>query len=400
MIKTTRVPALAMGLTNLPFGAYGAVALITVPQLLAARHVPQPMISGITAVALIPTFCAFLLAPILDVRFSRRTYALALGAVSAVMAFLALSSLTNLVQLGVLLAIGFAAASLFQSALGGWLGSVVLPTDAGRLASGFTIGNIGGFGIGAILFITLLRAFPGPYGAALVSGFLASPLLLLTAIPISRAERRGMQESFATLGRDLIELVKQRVVLRTLFLFALPAASFALTNTLGGLGADFGASERFVALVAGIGSTAAGVAGCLLIPKAIDRFAPLQTYLAIGSIGALFTASLIALPRTPAVFALALIGQNLFQATAFVVESTIIFRSIGENNPLAATQFAFLNAASALPITYMQAVDGRAYGAGGITGMLVTDAGLAVVACSILLPLALRWGREERTRAP
>lgn len=356
------------------------------------------MISGITAAAMIPTFCAFLLAPILDVRFSRRTYALAFGAAAAATAFLALSSLDNLAHLGALLAIGFLAASLFTSALGGWLGSIVLPTDAGRLASGFTIGNIGGFGIGAILFITLLRAFPGPYGAALVSGLLASPLLLLAVIPISRAQGRGMQESFATLGRDLIALVKQRVVLRTLLLFSLPAASFALTNTLGGLGADFGASERFVALVAGIGSTAAAVVGSLLIPKAIDRFSPRLTYLAIGSIGALFTASLIALPRTPAVFALALIGQNLFQATAFVVESTIIFRSIGQKNPLAATQFAFLNAASALPITYMQGVDGRAYGAGGLPGMLITDAGLAVVACSILLPLVIRWGREDRTR--
>lgn len=28
MIKTTRLPALAMGLTNLPYGAYGAVTLI------------------------------------------------------------------------------------------------------------------------------------------------------------------------------------------------------------------------------------------------------------------------------------------------------------------------------------------------------------------------------------
>ena len=63
-----------MGLVNLPFSISGTVLLITVPQLLAARHVPEPMIASITAFALIPGFAAFVVSPILDVRFSRRTY--------------------------------------------------------------------------------------------------------------------------------------------------------------------------------------------------------------------------------------------------------------------------------------------------------------------------------------
>lgn len=390
-----RLPVLVMGLTNIPFGGYGAVALITVPQLLAARHVPEPAIAGITAAAMIPTFCSFLLAPILDVRFSRRSYALALGVATAGVTFLALSQLDNLAQLGFLLILGFLFAALFNSALGGWLSGVVVPEDASRLAAGFTIGNISGFGVGAILFITLLRAFPGPLGAALVAVSVAAPLALLLLIPRVDQERRGVHESFSTLGRDLVDLVKRPSVLRTLFLFCLPASSFALTNTLGGLGADFGASEQFVALAAGIGATAAGIAGSLLIPKVIDRLAPRLTYLAIGSLGALFTLSILGLPKVPMVFALALVGQNLFQAAAFVVESTIIFRSIGDANPLAATQFAFLNAATALPITYMQAVDGRAYGAGRLAGMLTADATLSLLACAVLLPLVLWWRRNE-----
>lgn len=389
-----RLPALVMGLTNLPYGAYGAVVLITVPQLLAARHVPEPMIATITATAMLPAVLSFLVAPILDVRFSRQSYAWAFGAVAAVATFLALSRLDNLPQLGLLLVAGYLAVALFNNALGGWLGSVVRREDAGGLAAGFTIGNVAGFGIGAILFITILRAFPGPVGAALVGAAVALPLLLLIFIPTEVRQRRGARESFATLARDLAVLVRQRTVFRTLVLFALPASSFALTNTLGGLGGDFQASERFVALVAGIGSTAAGIAGSLLIPRVIDRLAPWLTYLAIGSLGALFTLSVIGMPKTAVVFAVTLIGQNIFQATAFVVESTIIFRSIGENNPLAATQYAFLYAATSLPITYMQAVDGWSYGKGGLSGMLATDAGLSLVAGAILLPMVLHWRRS------
>jgi len=393
-----RLSALAMGLTNLPLGAYGAVTLVTVPQVLAARHVPEPMIATITAIALIPSFSSFLLAPILDVRFSRRSYALVLGALAALMTFLALSRLDDLLQLGTLLTVGYLAVALFNNALGGWLGSVVPPDEAGRLAAGFTIGNIVGTGGGAILFITVLRAFPGPAGAALISLAVALPLPLLAFIPVPDSERRGARESFATLARDLAALAKQRTVLRTLAFFALPASSFALTNTLGGLGADFHASERFVAIVSGTGCTIAGIAGSLLIPAVIDRLAPRITYLAIGALGALFTLSIGSLPMTPATFAVALIGQNLFQAVAFVVESTIIFRSIGQANPLAATQYAFLYAATCLPITYMQAIDGWAYGKGGLPGALRADAIFSLAACAILLVLVLHWRRNRPRR--
>jgi len=388
-------PAWVMGLVNLTFGAYGGLVLVTTPQLLAARHVAEPVIAGITAAAMIPTFAGFLVAPILDVRFSRRSYTIFFGLLTALIAFAALEFFGDLASLSALLVIGFLSANLFYNALGGWIGSVVPAGEESLAGMGFTIGNVVGFGVGAILFITLLRLLPGTAGNAAVGLLIAAPLLLCTWIPAGVAERRGARESFATLFRDIGQLVRRRVVLRTLLLFCLPASSFALTNTLGGLGGDFGASERFVAFVAGIGVTIAGLIGSLIVPRIIGWIAPSPLYLAIGGLGALFTLALIGLPRTPTIFAVALIGENIFQSAAFVVESTITFRSIGENNPLAATQFAVLQAATSFPITYMQAVDGQAYGVNGLTGSLIADAGLSILACAILLPLVLRW-REDR----
>ena len=55
---------------------------------------------------------------------------------------------------------------------------------------------------------------------------------------------------------------------------------------------------------------------------------------------------------------------------------------MGKDNPLAATQFALLQAATALPITYMQWIDGRAFAAGGLNGSLVADAGLGLIAAA------------------
>jgi len=392
-------PIAFMGIANLPFGLYGAVVLITVPQLLASRHIPQPLIASITATAMIPTFCGFLLAPMLDVRFSRRLYALAFGLLTSIAAWLSLTNIAEPGTLTVCLVVGFIFANLFYNALGGWLGDVVPKGDEGRLGASFTIGNIVGFGVGAILFISVLRGLPGRWGTIAVAASIALPLLLLALFPPSVTEKRSAHESYATLARDLRQLLRSKTVLRTLLLFCLPASSFALTNSLGGLGNDFKASERFVALIAGFGVTAAAVLASMFVPAIVKRVPPLALYLAIGSTGALFTLSLIALPRVPATFALALVGQNIFQAAAFVVENTIIFRTIGDDNPLAATQFGLLSAATAFPITYMQAVDGQGYRIAGLTGGLLTDALLSLVACAVLLPLVARWLRRDQRTA-
>lgn len=393
--KRAAPPAMIMGLANLPYGLFGGLSLMTVPQLLAARSVPQPIIASITAAAMIPTFSGFLLSPILDVHFSRRTYALLFGVLAAVMAFVALTR-QDLTSLSVSLVAGFLFANLNYNALGGWLGGIVEKGDEGKLGAGFTIGNIGGFGLGAIAFITLFRALPAPFGAASISLVVAAPLLMLAWIPAGVQGNSSAQESFATLGTDLVALIKRPAILRMLFLFCLPASSFALTNTLGGLGGQFGAREVFVAVMAAIGVTSAGIVGSLIVPGIVKRIQPSYLYLAIGAVGAFFTLGLLGLPRTPLIFAVALIGQNIFQSAAFTTEATIIFRSIGESNPLAATQFAFLQAATALPITYMQLVDGQGYRIAGLTGTFVTDSVLSLLACLILMPLVIVWNRRER----
>jgi PAT family beta-lactamase induction signal transducer AmpG len=201
---------------------------------------------------------------------------------------------------------------------------------------------------------------------------------------------RLARESFRDFLRDLGALLRTPDILWTLLLFTMPAASFSLTNTLAGLGGDFGASEQMVSAVGGIGIILAGIIGSLLVPLFLKRLHPRKVYLLIGSVGGLFTLTLIVAPRTPAVFALAMVGENAFQSAAFAVEGAIMLRGIGNSNPFAATQFALLNAASSLPIAAMQIVDGQAYGSSGLAGSLLADGLLSLTACVILAVLVLR----------
>lgn len=181
-------------------------------------------------------------------------------------------------------------------------------------------------------------------------------------------------------------------------LLILPCASFALTNTLGGLGADYGASEKLIAVVAGFGVTLAGIFGSLSTPV-LSRHAPLlKVYLGIGIVGGLSTLSLIFLAHAPLVYTAAFIAQNVWQSAALAAGNALILASLGKNNRVASTPFEVLNAAMCAPIRYMQWLDGHAYGWHGLAGLYLTDGGLDLIACASMTALFLYWSRWPKAR--
>ena len=74
-----------MGLANAVFGMYGGIIVISVPQLLSARHVPEGTIAAMTAAMISPGIWGFLFSPVLDVRFSRRWYSVATAVTAALL---------------------------------------------------------------------------------------------------------------------------------------------------------------------------------------------------------------------------------------------------------------------------------------------------------------------------
>jgi PAT family beta-lactamase induction signal transducer AmpG len=380
-----------MGLGFTPLGVNGAILLITVPQLLAAHHVPEAQIATITSIGLLPSTLCFLLGPLLDWRFSRRAYAVALSIVGAACAFGALLSIDDLPRLTVLLFSANLAISLVVAAVGGWFGNLVETERKGALSAWFNVANAGAFGIMAAIAMTLLRGLPYALGAGLFSGTILVVLPLFFRVPCPPADGRLASESIRDFSRDVLAITRKATVLWTLAIFLAPAAAFALTNTLGGLGRDFHTPEALVGLLGGAGSTIAGGVGSLLMPKFEKIIAPRPLYLLVGGVGALFTLGLVALPHTPTTFGLAMLSENFFQGAAFSVQFMIILKGIGRDNPLAATQFALLNAASSLPLIYMQYIDGHAYERlGGVNGSYLADALISGAFC-LFLGVVL-WG--------
>ena len=270
-LERTAPPIWIMGLSNSSFGLYGGLAFFAIPQLLAAQHVSEARIAGITAAALSPNFWAVVFGPMLDVRFSRRWYATLFAALASLLAVIAILNLHHLVVLEIALVTGSATAILSTTALGGWLSTVVRKEDENKLSAWYNFAYIAAMGLGMVVAGELVRNLPLWLAAGLVGATIFLPTTIFLFMPAPGPDRRLAGESFAQFSREILMLLRRREVLITLLLFLAPCGSFALTNMLGGLGNDFSASPRMVSLAGGLGAIVPGMVGSLLFPLLAKR---------------------------------------------------------------------------------------------------------------------------------
>lgn len=387
-----------MGLTLSSFGLYGGFASVTFPSMLAAEGVPGGKIAAIVATILTPGFFTFLLAPMLDLWLPRRTYAVILTVLPAVAIAFTVTHITQ-VQLvtGVMLA-GFLACSLLVAAIGGWMGSLIRKKDDSKLAAWMGVANTAGSGVMMAVAGAVVTRLHPQIAASVLAGMILLPMLIFPMVPAPGPDAKLASERYAEFFRELFALLTQRRVQIAMLLFVLPSSSFALTNVLGGIGADFSANERLVGLLGGAGAVAAGSVGSLLLPPLARKFALRPLYLGIGVTGALFTLSLLLLPRVPWTFAAAIAGENLFQSLANAAMAAIIFETMGPESPFAATLFSLLLAGANFAIFYMSIIDGRAYTWRGVTGSFAVDAAVStMVAFSLGAAFIWRRGRQKST---
>ncbi len=383
-------PVWLMGLTNATFGMCGGFAVVAVPQMLSAQGIPGGHIAALVAWILSPTAWAFPFAPMLDVRFSRRTYALFFSVITAACMGLTAAYHSRVGVVVALMMTAYIAATLVQGAVGGWMGSLIAAEDDSKLGAWFAIGNTGAGGVMMLSGGEIIAHVSPVLAGCVIAAMMMTPSLIYLLVPAPGPDRMLAKDSFAQFFGEVFAMLKRPHVRLMLVLFLMPSASFALTNVLAGIGGDFHASERLIGICAGVGSTIAAIAGSLIVPVLARRIKLLYLYLAIGIFGGLFTMALLLLPREPWAFAIAITAENLMQAASFAAGNGLMFESIGQENPLAATQFTVLTSAMCVPITYMGFVDGKAYDMHGVIGTFLADAAISIAVC-MLLALGLMY---------
>lgn len=401
MTDRHRVPPVwLMGLGNATMGFSTGIIYFVLPQLLAADHVPEGRIATMTAIAFATNFWCVLFAPMLDVRFSRRWYATVMSASAGLSVTMAVLTLQHHLLLEIAMVVNTLSVTLSSSALGGWLSGVVASEDKNYLSKWMNIALVSGTGIASVLGGELVRLLPVSFAALILGLIVFLPAAIFLWIPAPGPDRRLAAESFAQFNREVLLLFRRRKVVVVLLLFLVPCSTFALPNLLGGLGADFHASERLISFAGGIGGFFPGILGCAIFPFIAKRMPLRFFYIANGILGSLFTLSLVVLPHVPLTFGIALFGEFLFQAVAFSIQIGIVFEAIGPNNPLAATTFSFLTAATNIPVTSVMLIDGHSYTAAGIRGIFTVDACVGIGTCIIAATLLARFDRSPNAAPP
>jgi PAT family beta-lactamase induction signal transducer AmpG len=391
-----------MGLAIAPLGFYYGFISTAMPILLAAHGNSVGRISGVSAVAFSPTFWGFLLCPILDVRFSKRTYALFFAGVAAICLGLSTLLTANLVAFTALLTAGTTAAVIFGNAHQGWMPDVIQDKHYSHVGATTNIANLGAAGLFATLTVVLVRTLHAPVAAALLALTVMAPTAMLFFIPLPAQPTRGALETFRSFFGDLRRVCGRPGCILGLVCFVSPTACFALTNLFSGMGADFRTPERWVTALNGTGVAVACSFGCLVGIWFCGRYVRRNVYVLSGFGGATAALGLVFTPHTLTFFAAGVLMYNFFQGINYTAFSSLCFEIVGPGNPLAGTQMALLAAAANLPISYMTAVDGHFHTAHGLTGMLAVDAVSSILVGTTLLLVFhnMGIGRPDARRTP
>jgi PAT family beta-lactamase induction signal transducer AmpG len=378
-----------MGLANCPTGFVFGFISTAMGILLAARGVSPGKVGAISFVAFSPSFWGWLLAPILDVRFSKRTYAFFFASLAAVLLGVTVLSLANLTVFTFTLTASCTAVVLYSNAVQGWAPDIVTDAEYDTMSSWLNIANLGAAGVFSAVGVVMVRVLPLPAAAACLTLLVIAPAALLLYFPPARKPAGDLSENFAAMGRDLLRILREGRVWAGLVMFLAPVGAFALTNLFSTLGRDFGASERSATTLNGPGVAAVCSLGCLLAIPLCRHWRRRTVYLMAGLGAAVCAGTMGLLSHTVSIYAVGLLAYNFFQGFSYASFTALELEIVGPKNALSGTMMAILTASANVPVSVMTYIDGRVHDSHGLRAMFFIDAGAAAATAALLLIVVL-----------
>lgn len=401
-MRRTPPPAWLLGVMAMPYGSFNGVVAVGLPYLLRKQGIGVERIAAIAALVQSPAIWYVLWAPMVDIKFRRRTWIVALSIISGV-ATAAAFHLTGVGSLRAATGI-FVVASAFNqpvsSALGGLVASVI-PSDQHGRAAGFTQAGILGAGVAAGGLAVLLADHASLTVAATVIALLiAMPSLAALLVAEPRRAERNRLTHVVRMMREIKSAVRRRELWLGMLFFLSPCAAGALMNLFSGVAQDYRASSTIVVVVvalAGILTALGALAGGALL----DRFSRWRAYPIAGLLTGVVVAFMISAPLSPATYIGGAAAYAVATGFGYAAFMALALDLVGADAAAGGTLFTLLTAAVNIPVVYMIRLDGLGHAHFGVRGMLAAD-GLANTGAAILLLIVLQVyspTRKEQTLA-
>jgi MFS family permease len=352
-------------------------------------------IASIGAVVQSPSVWYFLWAPVVDVKFRRRTWLVLLSVVSGVCAGFALTRDVSLTvrPLTMLLVAASVFSQPVSSAVGGLVAAVVPNAVRGRTGGWSQAGILGGGVLVGGLAVWLSDRVPvGVVG--LVAGLLIiAPAFAVLAVDEPAPSREALRDHLARMIRETRSMLKRRDVWLGLAFFLSPIGAGALMNLFSAVASDFHASSTVViwaVVLAGLLTPVGALVGGVLC----DRFDRWRVYPIAGLAAAASVALVLVSPLTPASFIGGAAAYAYATGFAYAAFMALAFELLGPGGAASSTQFTLFMAAVNIPVVYMLRLDGLGHARYGVRGMLAVDAAANTV-FGLLFLAGISWFRTD-----
>jgi len=276
--------------------------------------------------------------------------------------------------------IGGAAAVASTSSAAGAMALAIPNKQRGAVAGWAQAGSFSGTGVGGGVGLWLAVHGGGPRVAALT----LAAACVLCALPMLRmrvpstARAAALKAQAGDLGRRLWALLRTRQGILVCVVVLLPACLGAASNLFAAVAADWHASANVVAVVTGVLGGLVSVPGCIVGGYLSDRFPRRTVYVWVALANAGGEALMAWAPHTPVWFAGMGLTNAFLLGMGYSTLNAIIYECLGEHG--AVTVFSVLSSLGNLPVLLMMMVVAWVQTRHGSTAMLLTEAGIAVVA--------------------
>ena len=395
---TARTPAndsrsahpFSLALLYLPFGMPSGYVSVTLAYVLVHAGFSVQQVAGLVAVSVLPQTWKFAWAPIVDTTWSAKRWYV-IGAVGTAAGLLGMAFVPAqqryFWELSALVFLSSVATTLVAMATEVLMTHATPEAHRGRAGGWSQAGNLGGGGLGGGLALWMSQHLV-PWSGGAMLGFLS--LLCIGALryyrepETLRARRLNFLHDVRAVVRDVWSIARSRSGYLTLLIFILPIGTGAAGGLWSAVADDWRASADTVALVNGALGGLVAMFGCLAGGRLSDFVDRRTSYLLYGLLQAASAVAMAAMPKTPTSFVLFTVIYTFLNGFVYAAYAAVVLDAIGNKSP--ATNFNLLASVSNVPIAYMTLIEGQAQSRWGSSGMLYTEAALAVTAslCFIL----------------
>ena len=372
----------------MPAGISIGFMSVTLPWLLTHKGFSVAEAAAIVAIGISANLWRFFWGPIADLTLSlRKWYWIGISACTATLLLLCITPFTTkgAALLTVVVFISQVAATLVLLPVGGFMAHRIETSKKGRAGGWYQAGNLGGTGLGGGAGLWLATHYSVTIaGIVLCAISILFALMMLLIEDVQRNKEKSVAAELATMGKDVLSMLKIPVVLFVIIMICLPIGTGAAANLWSAIANDWKTDADTVALVTGILSGVVSAVGCVVGGYVADRFGNWVAYLGSGTICALVTIGMAVLPYQPYVYIAGVLAYAFGCGLINAAFSSVLLFATGKRH--AATKYSMLSSLGNIPVVYMTAFNGWAHDMHSSKYMLVAEGviGILFVALCII----------------